>query len=167
MDTELERKKTELRRSRSTLRILGSGVIALSIWSVIRPFLLSKVISLEEITTGLTAGQKAFVYILTGLIALVIILLGISLELYVGFSARSEGLGKKKGRGYVIVAVLLSAAGFFGTAVGLLQVLKSGFGEGGVLAAAAPLLLQLTSSVICAELVFAAIRVKKLSRELS
>lgn len=92
----------QIRRLENNLYTIGTGIIALSAWSFIK-VIMQTLIHLDQfINTDLSVLEKAlaigFVWILTAIICL--------LYTYIGFSARSEGKGKKKRIGYLVITVI-------------------------------------------------------------
>ncbi len=102
--------------------------------------------------------------ILYGLVGLVLAA-DIALRIYVGRSARSEGLEEKdKGYGYIVIAVLM-------TGMTLLSVVMSaaGFRNGVVIDDIEEFIItaivELTSAVTLIEMILSALKVKKLRKE--
>lgn len=154
----------ELRRQRSTLRILGTGVIALALWASIKPFLGLLLIPNEELDEVLRdSGTLGVVIVL--LIAALIVLLVSSVRLWLGRSARAEGLGEPRGRAYMIVAFVLFALDAAMLLATLILLPQLDFGDKTVLDLAASFLVETTSTVIMGELAFTARKVKRLSAQ--
>ena len=101
----------DLTKARSTLRILGEGVLVYTLWDIIKPFLLILLPQAEQEAAAELPFHLSEMSVKTVVIFfLTVILSGILyliFRLYVGLAARAEGLGKVKGRGYVIIAFLL------------------------------------------------------------
>lgn len=97
--------QAHIRRLEDTLIISGDGVIAFSVWSVIKTvmFLLEEDRQALLDILGIDGGLSV-----TLMYAVVGLMLGADLlvRVYVGFSARAEGLRGKRGRLYLVVALL-------------------------------------------------------------
>ena len=98
--------ETELRRRRSELLTLGFGIIAFGVWSVLKTYLYTWVDPLIE-NVDVEEQYKTAATILGYVMITIVLAMDLGLRLYVGMSARAEGLGKKKGRAYIVVAALM------------------------------------------------------------
>ena len=164
----------ELRHRRSTLRTFGTGMIVFALWSVIKPVLVALEVSPETGGTNVAADLDAlsealaevgpFGWIAFAVIQLFILMI-VGLRVYIGFSARAEGLGQRRGSLYVILAFLFFAvqAAIFAAIVFFL--FEIGIGDGSLLETAASLIVDLTSMVTTGELAFTAVAVKRLDRQ--
>ncbi len=94
----------ELRRYRSTLRIVGTGVIAFAVWAALKPFLILLMVPTGTVDSTLFQELPLSDKIIAVLMILLLEALVIGFRLYLGFSARAEGLGKRKGKVYVVLA---------------------------------------------------------------
>lgn len=159
--------ETELRRCRSNLSILGSGVIVFTVWELIRPILISLLVqetgnaapaavTLPELSPGLLASLIMAVLVLGTL--------DIILRIHIGRAARAEGAGKPRGSAYVVFAFFIFGFQTIGFLAAVIQLLRNGLMEQPILDTAASLLVKLSSTVIMGELAFTAVKVKKLSK---
>ena len=154
----------ELRRRRISLMTLGSGVIAFGVWSLLKTFLYLWVdpipMDFEDIPPEFRHIAVIIGYVLVG----IFMAIDLSLRLYLGRSARAAGRGTKKSCAYIVVAVLLLAS----SAVSLILILFSKDGgrtsNQSVMDYYVSLFVEFTSMSILAELVYTAIRVKKLEK---
>lgn len=93
----------QIRRLENTLTTIGTGIVAMAIWQTIKIILqltlLNQMEKNEETTIGVIIAISITVFL--GLI-----------ECYIGFSARSEGKGKKKSGVYLVWTGLYLAAFF-------------------------------------------------------
>ena len=159
--------ETELRRCRSNLSILGSGVIVFTVWELIRPILISLLV---QKTNDAAPAAVPALDLSPGLIAalgaaiLGLAILDIMLRFYIGRAARAEAAGKRKGNAYVAFAFFIFAFQAIGLLVTVVQLFRSGLMEKTVMDTAASLLLEISSTVIMGELAFTAVKVKKLSK---
>ena len=156
----------EIRRCHDHLVSIGTGVSLFGIWTVVR--IIMKIILEREMIMSETMGSNPEVSqgLATAIIVLLVatvsvIILGI--HLYIGLSARKEGLDGKQRTGYLI------ATGFFiiiyciGIAVELLsfRTLFQSTTDGVV-----TIFIDITVIVTLVELMFNAVRVRKLSGQL-
>ena len=165
----------ELRHRRSTLRTFGMGMIIFTLWAMLKPVLVALVISPEtgraNVAEDLDALSNALAetgpigWVVLALMFLFILMIAF-LRLYLGFSARAEGLGQRRGNLYVIITFLffIIQAALFAAEVFFLM--KTGTAEKSALETAASLIVELTSTVTTGELAFTAVTVKRLDRQL-
>ena len=153
----------ELLRNRSILRILGTGSIALVLWTAFKPVLVLLAIPGEQIPIG-TAPEEIEEETIAALLLLLIAGLVVVTRLWIGLSARAEGMGKPRGKAYMVLAFLIFAFQvllFLITVVGIFFVDIS---EESVFETAASLMVEIMSMAATGELAFTARKVKKLSR---
>ena len=153
--------QVRLRKNQNTLVAIGWGVIAFGIWSVIKG-VLGAALNTENMTELSRQGTPALAafWVMLG-IALLIDLL---LRMYVGRSAIREGKGEKKRWGYIVFALLMALTSTALTAVSVYFVARNGTES--VVQLAATMIVELTSVITLLELVFSAVKVRRLSREL-
>ena len=159
--------ETELRRCRSNLSILGSGVIVFSIWEILKPLLVSLLVQHTEAAApsdSLPFGLSPNTIAVLILAALLLAVLSVVLRLCIGLSARAEAAGKRRGKAYVILAFLIFALQVMGFLLMFLPFFLPRQTERALLDTAASLLVELSSTVITGELAFTAARFKKLSK---
>lgn len=93
----------QIRRLENTLTTIGTGIVAMAIWQTIKVILqltlLNQIEKNEETISGVIIAIS--ITVILGLI-----------ECYIGFSARSEGKGKKKSGVYLVWTGLYLAAFF-------------------------------------------------------
>ena len=156
--------ETELRRRRSELLTLGYGIIAFGLWSVLKTYLYTWV---DPIITeaDVTVENRTAAVIVAYIMITMVLAVDFGLRLYVGMSARAEGMGKKKGRGYIIVAALMLLISV------LLWFLSLGYIQSraeneSLMDYIISMVVDLTSIAILARLVYNAVKVRQLRREL-
>lgn len=161
MNSEIQK---ELRRNRHTLAIVGTGVIVFGVWSVVKTILMlflrvddPLVDVADEIPDGMLP------YVIFYIMFSVILLAVIGLRLFIGLSARREASGKKEGWFYIVLAFLLAILSASTTAYSFLHPGEDSgaFNDSSV----AAVLVDLTSIFTYVELVYTAVRVKKLKRQ--
>ena len=149
-------KERKMRRYQNLLTVSGLGVIIFGLWSVLKSILLlfMKEGILSEIPDD-TFVRVMFFLILGG-----ILLVDVLIRLYVGLSARAEGFGKKKGYGYVIIAILMALASLTS-----LVLIFFDSNEQSIWELIVSVIVEATSLVVTIELLVAAFTVKKLKKE--
>lgn len=156
--------ETELRRRRSELLTLGYGIIAFGLWSVLKTYLYTWVDPIiKEIDTE--EQYKMAATILAYVMISIILAADFGLRLYVGMSARAEGMGKKKGRAYIVVAALML---FISVMLWLasLGFVQSWAEKEALMDYIVSMVVDLTSIAILARLVYNAVKVRQLRRQL-
>ena len=150
-------KERKMRRYQNLLTVSGLGVIIFGLWSVLKTILLlfMKEGILSEIPDD-TFVRVMFFLILGG-----ILLVDVLIRLYVGLSARAEGFGKKKGYGYVIIAILMALASLTSLVLIFFDTNEQSLWE-----LIVSVIVEATSLVVTIELLVAAFTVKKLKKEL-
>ena len=132
----------ELRRRRINLMTLGSGVIAFGVWSVLKTFLYiwvdSYVFEFPDIHFALRA--------------------------YIGLSARSVGMGKKKSRVYIILAAMILASSVVSWVLMLMNHTLNRMANQSAMDYYVSLFVELSSAAMLAEMIYTALRVRKLEK---
>lgn len=104
----------KIRKSQSTLVIVGTGIMMFGIWTAVKSFgvaLLRQAENVQEIMSDMSESvpdikpETAFIVMLAFTALYVLIELGV--RVFVGMSAIAEGLGHKKGWAYIIWTYLL------------------------------------------------------------
>ena len=156
----------ELRRGRSTLRMLGLGIIVFALWDILKPALAAMLAPAATTEPTGTAEITPFMWLIVALL-LAYILLGLPLRFYVGRAARAEGLGKRKGRGlYVFWSFVILALQLFLLVLSLGSFFGEQASKGAVLEQLAALLVEGGSLLTTAQLGFTALKVRRLERQL-
>ncbi len=159
-------KEVKLRRYQNLLTISGLGVIAFSLWSIMKSFLFiflrnevfTEALKMKNVPDDFRV--RAILYSIFGSI----ILFDFLLRLYVGLSARAEGFGKKKGYAYIVVAFLIAIASLFSIVMIFFDIRFTGVTS--LMELIVSIIVEITSAVVMIELIAAAFTVKKLNREL-
>ena len=150
----------DLRRNENILAVSSLTMILFGVWTAIKLVLY---FSLSE--DGFRAIPKDAEGQLERLILIAILVLFIcismSTRLCVGLSARAESMGRKKGYGYVVLAVLILVADILALGFSLAHI-EENFDSWMDLIIT--LFVEATSMLTIAELIVAAFRVKKLKR---
>lgn len=163
--------EVQLRKHQNMLVIIGSGVMSFGMWSAIKMVLYSMMRRSEFRET--IAEQGASEDIQGVLLIIMYLFIGIGLAFilalrsYIGLSARAEGMGKKRGNGYIIAASLLTLVDTLIFAVVAYYSFTTPQSIDDLLDRIVSGVVELTSLVTLAELVYSAIRVRQLTRALS
>ena len=154
---EMERR---LRKSQNNLVVIGYGVIAFGVWSVIKIVLYT---ALNTDINMLSAEGETVPVEVFWFIMLIFLAFELSLRLYVGFSAVYEGRGRKKRFGYIILALLMALTSFALVAANL-AAFGSDESPGKTVVT---IIVEASSSIMLAEMAIFAVRVKLLGRKLA
>lgn len=154
---EMERR---LRKSQNNLVVIGYGVIAFGVWSVIKIVLYT---ALNTDINMLSAEGETVPVEVFWFIMLIFLAFELSLRLYVGFSAVYEGRGRKKRFGYIILALLMALISFALVAANL-AAFGSDESPGKTVVT---IIVEASSSIMLAEMAIFAVRVKLLGRKLA
>ena len=151
-----------LRRYQDSLVIIGTGVIILGLWSVIKMVLL--ILTGGQFIPEEYAGpdRKAERIIFIVFIA-IFLAIDLGLRLYIGRSAQAEGHGRRRPFAYAVVAGLLALASV-GEILFILSNTSSVLEAGDPVDLAVSILIEATNAVTLVELVISAVRVRQLSR---
>lgn len=153
----------ELLRNKSTLRILGTGSIALALWTALKPVLVLLAIPGEQIPVG-TVTEEIGEETVGALLILLIAGLVIFIRLWIGLSARAEGMGKPRGKAYMVSAFLIFIFQVLLLIITLVGIFSVEISEQSVFETAASLMVEILSMSVTGELALTARKVKKLSR---
>ena len=160
---DTEELKVQLRKNQDTLKIVGQGVIAFGIWSIVKT-VLSSALSWSSIREQMDAPGvsdamlvSAFVFVMAVLLAIVLLI-----RLYIGRAGIAEGRGQRRGGGYIVAAFLLAGVDFTLQIFSLAESLR--LGGRPLMDMAITLVVELTSCITLVEMGVSAIRVRKLRR---
>lgn len=92
------------RRAENNLTTLGTGIIVLALWNIIK-FALQYLVLQNPEEEFLQVMQEENTW--ANIVAWGFILFNLLLQFYIGFSARSEGKGKRKSCLYLVAAVCI------------------------------------------------------------
>ena len=153
-----------LNKYKDMLIVSGFGVIAFGFWSVIKA-LLQLIFQYDEINARMDGElsdpeQSWIVY----LIMIIVFILIILIRSYVGISARSEGLGKKKSPVYIIVAILILVFDLYNTTYSIKDFVNASFDD--IMDNSIELIVDITSYVIMIRMIISAIVVKVMKKRI-
>ena len=120
-----------------------------------------------DVSEGLTRTLvEAIVYMLLFIIVFVITIIALLVRLYLGVSARKEGMGEKKGIAYVIVASVILLFYIYSELYTLTHLGVPTDALTSMTDRVTGLIVDFTAIVVLWEMVISAIRVKKLTKQL-
>lgn len=168
----------QLRRWQNTLVISGMAVVLFGVWSVIKVVLYFTIgqSELKKMMKWDTLGWDTLEGIIDPAVAEVLVLcfvfffmivacaIALAVRIYIGRSARAEGMGRKKGRVYLVVAAVVMLYDIFSVFSGV-NVLRAA--NASVLDTVVSMLVDATSAFNLGEMIVAAVWVKRLTKELS
>ena len=134
------------------------GVIAFTAWGAVKTFLLLFFTGEGRETMQEVSVVKYGITLLISVLS-VSVLVTAALNLYVGFSAISEGKGRKRMNIYVAVAVFLTAVRFIGVIGDIFYPQDRAFT---VMDKLATIIVDTTSFIMMADLTLSAIRLRRL-----
>lgn len=99
----------KIKRYETTLAALGLGVIAFGVWNVVK-YLIYFILGVNDQTaenTGASSINATTVYYIVYGIVFALLPIELALRLIIGISARSEGLGKKSRKAYIVLSAFI------------------------------------------------------------
>lgn len=154
----------ELRQRQINLMTLGSGVIAFGVWSVLKSFLYiwvdSYTFDFPDIPPEFIPTANAIAYAFLS----ILMLIDLALRTYIGLSARSVGMGKKKHRAYIVIAALILASSIVSWVLMLVNHTSNRMENQSTMDYYVSLFVELCSSAILAEMIYTALRIRKLEK---
>ena len=142
----------QIRRLENTLTTIGTGIVAMAIWQTIKIILqltlLNQLEKNEETTIGVIIAISITVFL--GLI-----------ECYIGFSARSEGKGKKKSGVYLVWTGLYLTA-FFAVLVYEIYLIFADYDF--TISTIVIVIIDISAFVLNLEMMVSAIKVRRLRK---
>ena len=164
-----------IRKSQNTLIVVGSGTILFSIWTAVKVlsslFLLrtETVASVRKLTdlNDSTYSDK-MIFIITLVIYLIIVAIFVAFRTYVGRAAIAEGIGRRRRRGYLVIAVIMIV-------MSMLTIINNLRTTGETETALAiydntsfsSLIIELTSMIMLIEMVSSAVKIRAARRRVS
>lgn len=151
----------ELRRSRDKLVIAGTGFCIFGLWGIIKT-VMDFILNREEIKETLNVSGAMMILIFA--VTLFIMLIVVALHLFVGFSARSEGLYCKKHIVYLIFAVIMGLFYILSIASAFQDLIIDDFH---LLQFIVSVMMNLTAVITIAEIIIESVKSKRLSKRLA
>ena len=164
-----------MRRSQNTLIVVGTGVILFSIWTVVKTLGLIFMLKDESIAIARKAADEIGVsvsdqhlYYIALAVMLIIMLMFLAVRTYIGRAAISEGRGVRRRKGYLILAAIMIIINTAAVAANyLLPESQEYLGEFSTNNSLPALIIEVTSLIMMAEMVFAAARLRRARRRIS
>ena len=151
----------ELRRKQVTLVTLGTGVILFGVWSVVKSLLYYRTNLFADLDTQVEPELLPYMLATVVIVAL-FVLADLGIRLKIGRRARAEGMGRRQKNGYLVLAALIVLVNITGDLLGVYALVKYGISEQSGLEYVVSVLVDLSSTVLLAELIVTALRVRKL-----
>ena len=151
----------KLRRSQVTLVTLGTGVILFGVWSVVKSLLYYRTNLFADLDTQVEPELLPYMLATVVIVAL-FVLADLGIRLKIGRRARAEGMGRRQKNGYLILAALIVLVNIIGDLLGVCYIVKNGVPEQSGLDYVVSVLVDLSSTVLLAELIITVLRVRKL-----
>ena len=164
-----------MRRSQNTLIVVGTGTILFSVWTVVKT-LSSFVLLKDEVIVSIrnTADEVGFIlseqqlFYIVLVIMLIFLILFLAVRTYIGRAAISEGRGVRRRKGYLILATIMIIINTAAVAANyLLPESHEYLGEFSTNNSLPALIIEVTSLIMMAEMVFAALRLRGARRRIS
>ena len=152
----------ELRRKQVTLVTLGTGVILFGVWSVVKSLLYFRTNLFKDLDTQVEPELLPYIKLVTVVIVALFVLADLGIRLKIGRRARAEGMGRRQKNGYLILAALIVLVNIIGDLLGVCYIVKNGVPEQSGLDYVVSVLVDLSSTILLAELIITALRVRKL-----
>lgn len=153
-------RQAQVRRLQDTLAVVGGGVIAFGMWSLVKSVLLIALLNEEAVIQVFQLDSDTPMSIV--FIAIIFaICFDLAIRVFVGLSARAEGHGEKKGNLYLIIAVFIAAAN-------AISIASFVFGSTVYLSmfdAAVSIAIDATSFVTLVLMIRCAVRLRQLNRQ--
>ncbi|MEE1104856.1 MAG: hypothetical protein UH083_02750 [Ruminococcus sp.] len=147
--------EVKTRRLENNMITLGTGIIAFSIWALLK-YALTSFSDLSPPET-MTAEARVVFYI----IIIVFSLTDVLLHFYIGVSARSEGKGKKKTPLYLVLSALIILVYVLGIAFEIYQL----FFSKNYFTLFVTTLVDVTSTIIFIEMFVYAVQLRGIRRQ--
>ena len=152
----------ELRRKQVTLVTLGTGVILFGVWSVVKSLLYFRTNLFNDLDTQIEPKLLPYIKLATVVIVALFVLADLGIRLKIGRRARAEGMGRRQKNGYLILAALIVLVNITGDLLGVYYIVKNGVPEQSGPDYIVSGLVDLSSTILLAELIITALRVRKL-----
>jgi hypothetical protein len=154
--------EAELRRHENNLVIIGTGVIAFGLWSVVRSVLF--IVYQPELLTVPAGVPKTAFGVATYIIIAVVLFIDLYLRTRIGISARAEGHGRDNRR-YIGLAVFYVIMYAVGSAISVAAILyePARSATDGIVSG----IIDLTSLILLIQLIHSARYVRKERKKLA
>ena len=155
------------RKYQDHLAVSGGGVLIFGIWSLIKGIIYIFNARNDEVLmdtfSGLDPQAVDILLAFFAVVTVISLLIDIGLRLIVGLNAIGEGHGRKKGIGYIVVAVIFTVLTAVSFAIYAYAVFR-GDSDSGILEIAITVLVDITSLSAFLDVIISAIRLRKINR---
>lgn len=126
----------QLRRAQNTLIVVGTGILLLGIWTVLKSLgilflnrhdIVADIRANVEGTDILVSDEEIMMVLL--LFSVIYFIFGLSARWIIGFSAIAEGRGRRRGKIYIPLTVVFIVLNFLEMFNGIWQILATGASE--------------------------------------
>ena len=149
--------ESKIRRLEDNLITIGTGVVLFAVWAVVKYILTLYSEGLQQaVATYQEEGTALYV------ISYVFMMFDFLLRCFIGFSARAEGIGEKKGNAYIILACVLFLVYFLSVLIEAFFII---FFPNDILYLLITIFIDATSVFFTADLIFSAVSVRKLRKQ--
>lgn len=169
-----EPEQIEIRKSQNTLIVVGSGIVLFSIWSAVKMvgmlFLLRKetVDALLEKVGPVEGLSDNAIFLIFFVMTVLVMGLILGIRVFVGLSAVAEGRGKRRGLLYILIAAVMIIGNIWFFCVGFFTMeAPERFGALTRDQSISTMIIDVTSMIMLAHMVIAALRIRKLTGEKS
>ncbi|MBO5565264.1 MAG: hypothetical protein J5935_06590 [Lachnospiraceae bacterium] len=167
----------KIRKHQNTLRIVGSGIILMGLWTIAKTvgllfFQRAQVLETVHTSVGepldqITDGQ---ILVILLIFILIVLLVELAMRLYVGVSAIRESRGKRGFPFYILLAALV-IVGNLNTIIVAVATWIDGTVEDNTLhlidtTSATAVIIELTSMIMLIEMIVASLRIRKHNRQM-
>jgi len=151
--------QAKLRRYETTLTTLGIAVIAYGVWNIIKAVIYFITTEKDIIGSDDLSESSRFMYFLVIGVVFFILIVDLILRVLIGVGARNEGLGKKSGGPYLVIAFIMIV---FGVAALIIDVVQMPFTASAIFDDLATVMLDVTSVITLVWLAATSIGIKKI-----
>ena len=164
-----------IRKSQNTLIVVGTGTVLFSVWTAVKMlgtlFLLrnetvAAVRKLAEKNGIAVSDTLIFYVLLAGTVFFILLIVGVRTN--VGLAAISEGRGRRRRKGYLFLAVIMITYDFLAVIANIIgHNSQESFGALTINTSMSSFVIELTSMIMLAGMVFSAVRLRKAQRRVS
>lgn len=165
-----EPEQIEIRRSRDTLIVVGSGTVIFGIWTLVKMLSLLIVLRKEtveailNITGPLEGLSDSFTFWAFTLLLTIMGAALLSVRTYVGLCAIAEGRGKRRGKLYIFLAALMVIIGAWSFCSGFFTLDEpEQFGALTRNQSISTLIIDATSLIMLSQMIISALKIRKLT----
>ncbi len=152
--------QAQVRRLQDTLAITGGGVFAFGAWTFVKTFLFMVLFDEKTVRAIFYVGDDVPILVIY-LGAALVLAVDLGLRAYVGFSARAEAHGKRRGWGYLVAAIFAALGIVAGIVFSSFEPINAFSPLDNIVSA----VIDLTSLVTLVVMVATAVRLRRLTEQ--